>query len=75
MLLLLAKMIERAVARWYGRGVATIHLGTDGRIETTCPDCGEPLSCAVRDRRPDDPDLLFHCFVPAAAWWDDIVFT
>ena len=28
-----------------------------------------------RDRRPDDESLLFHCLVPAAHWWDDIVFT
>jgi len=25
--------------------------------------------------RPDDESLLFHCLVPAARWWDDIVFT
>jgi hypothetical protein len=35
----------------------------------------EPLRIAVRDRRPDDTSLLFHCLVPAARWWDDIVFT
>jgi hypothetical protein len=29
----------------------------------------------VRDQRPDDISLLFHCLVPAARWWDDIVFT
>ena len=39
------------------------------------PDSGEPLSIAVRGQRPDDERLLFHCLVPAARWWDDIVFT
>jgi hypothetical protein len=29
----------------------------------------------MRDQRPDDESLLFHCLVPAARWWDDIVFT
>ena len=24
---------------------------------------------------PTTRRLLFHCLVPAAAWWDDIVFT
>ena len=24
---------------------------------------------------PDDETLLFHCLVPAARWWEDIVFT
>ena len=47
----------------------------DGRIETSCPDCGEALTVEVREQRPDDESLLFHCLVPAARWWDDIVFT
>jgi hypothetical protein len=24
---------------------------------------------------PAPSDWLFHCLVPAAHWWDDIVFT
>jgi hypothetical protein len=65
---------------WYGNcawdafGICAA-LDTDGRIETSCPECGEPLEVAVRDERPDDESLLFHCLVPAAHWWDDIVFT
>ncbi len=31
------KMIERAVARWYARGVATITLGTEARISALAP--------------------------------------
>jgi hypothetical protein len=65
---------------WYGNcawdafGIcAALHEG--GRIETSCADCGEPLSVAVRDGRPDDESLLFHVLVPARHWWDDIVFT
>ena len=50
-------------------------LDVDGRIESSCPDCGEPYAIDVRERVPDDPELLFHCHVPAAQWWDDIVFT
>ena len=50
-------------------------LHVDGRIETSCPDCGEPLSIRVIDEQPDDDSLLFHCLVPAARWWNDIVFT
>jgi hypothetical protein len=65
---------------WYGNcawdalGVCAA-LGRDGRIETTCPDCAAPLMIEVRNEQPDDDSLLFHCFVPAARWWDDIVFT
>ena len=59
---------------WDAFGICAA-LHTDGAIETSCPDCGEPIEIAVRDQRPDDDTLLFHCLVPAARWWDDIVFT
>lgn len=59
---------------WDAFGVCAA-LHADGRIETSCPDCGEPLAIDVRDQRPSDQSLLFHCLVPAAHWWDDIVFT
>jgi Alkylmercury lyase len=59
---------------WDAFGVcASLHV--DGRIETSCADCGEQLSVDVRDQRPSDERLLFHCLVPAAHWWDDIAFT
>ena len=65
---------------WYGNcawdafGIC-IALHADGRIETICPDCGEAIVVDVRDGQCDDASLLFHCLVPAARWWDDIVFT
>ena len=59
---------------WDAFGICAA-LHTDGLIETSCPDCGEPLVVEVQDERPDDESLLFHCLVPAARWWDDIVFT
>ena len=58
---------------WDAFGICIL-LG-DGRIDTTCPDCGEEIRVEVRGDRPDDQGLLFHCLVPAAHWWDDIVFT
>jgi len=65
---------------WYGNcawdalGICAA-LRTDGRVETSCPDCGESLALEIHDGRVDDESLLFHCLVPAAHWWDDIVFT
>ena len=59
---------------WDAFGVCAA-LHSDGRISASCPDCGEPLDLAVRSERPDDDSPLFHCLVPAAHWWDDIVFT
>jgi hypothetical protein len=70
-----------AAGRWWYANCAWDALGvcaalhTDGVVETSCADCGEPLTVEIRDERPDDTSLLFHCLVPAAHWWDDIVFT
>jgi hypothetical protein len=59
---------------WDAFGVCAA-LHSDGRIETSCPDCTEPIAVEVRQQQPDDGTLLFHCLVPASHWWDDIVFT
>jgi Alkylmercury lyase len=65
---------------WYGNcawdafGIpAALHV--DGHVETSCPDCAEPIAVEVLDGRPSDEGLVFHCLVPAGHWWDDIVFT
>jgi hypothetical protein len=71
----------QAAGRWWYGNCAWDALGicaalqVDGRIETSCPDCGETIALEVRDQRPHDESLLFHCLVPAAHWWDDIIFT
>jgi Alkylmercury lyase len=59
---------------WDAFGVCAA-LNVDGRIETSCPDCAEPIAVESRDGKPDDESLLFHVLVPARRWWDDIVFT
>jgi hypothetical protein len=75
-----AYRVQAAGRWWYGNcawdalGICAA-LSTDGRIETSCPDCGEAIAFDVRGRRPDDERLLFHCLIPAAHWWDDIIFT
>lgn len=71
----------RAAGRWWyancgwdAFGICAA-LGMDGEIHTACPDCGEPIETGVSNRRPTNPDPLFHCLAPAAAWWNDIGFT
>jgi hypothetical protein len=59
---------------WDAFGVCAA-LRCDGRIETSCPDCGDPIGVSVEDQRPDDETLVFHCLVPASEWWEDIVYT
>jgi hypothetical protein len=54
---------------WDAFGIcAALHV--DGRIETACPDCGEPVQVDVVDQRPSDETLLFHCLMPARRWWE-----
>jgi hypothetical protein len=71
----------KAAGRWWYANCAWDAFGicaalhVHGRIEAACPDCGQQLRIVVRDQRPDDNSLLFHCPVPAARWWDDIAFT
>jgi len=56
----------------FGVGVA---LHADAHISASCADCGGALEIDVCDRRPAQDDPIFHVLVPAAHWWDDIVFT
>ena len=56
---------------WDAIGIlAALHV--DGRIEYVTSD---PIVVEIRAGHPDDASLVFHCDVPAAHWWDDIVFT
>ena len=59
---------------WDAFGILSA-LDVDGQIESSCPDCGEAYRVQVTDRKIDPADFLFHCLVPAAHWWDDIIFT
>jgi hypothetical protein len=60
---------------WDALGVIAM-LGGIGRIESTCPDCDEPLAAEAAIRRISAPrDYVVHFSVPAAHWWDDIGFT
>jgi hypothetical protein len=65
---------------WYGNcawdslGVIAA-LGGDGLYVTSCPDCAEPLELEVHGGELEDADAVFHLAVPAAQWWDDVVFT
>ena len=73
-------LVHAAGRAWYANcawdafGICAA-LHADGRIETSCLDCGESLTIDVEDEAPSDPSLLFHCLVPARLWWEDIVFT
>ncbi len=59
---------------WDAFGICAA-LHSDGRIESSCPDCSDPIVVEVEAQQPTDSSLVFHCLVPARLWWDDIVFT
>jgi hypothetical protein len=60
---------------WDALGIpAALHA--DGRVQSRCPDCGEPLELEVREGvLARGAELLVHFVVPARQWWDDIGFT
>jgi hypothetical protein len=59
---------------WDALGVpAALH--TSGTIHSRCERSHEPLRLAVSLSGPERSDWWFHCLVPAARWWDDLVFT
>jgi len=50
-------------------------LHRSGIVYSRCEQSGEPLHLGVGLEGPEPSTWIFHCLVPAAKWWDDIVFT
>jgi Alkylmercury lyase len=59
---------------WDALGILAM-LDADGLVGTTCPDCDEPMQLEVRGGQLASAEGIAHYAVPAAQWWDDIVFT
>jgi hypothetical protein len=63
---------------WDALGIPAA-LGQRATVHSRCEQSMEPLNLTVSLDGPDGPEAtagwLFHCAVPAARWWDDIVFT
>ena len=72
--------VEAASGAWWGNciwdalGVIAM-TGVDASVITSCADCGEAMSLTVEgsDLRP--AQAIAHFAIPAAHWWDDVVFT
>ena len=59
---------------WDALGIpAALHK--PATVRSRCEQSLEPLELEVSSGGPERSDWLFHCVVPAARWWDDIVFT
>jgi hypothetical protein len=59
---------------WDALGVPAA-LQKPGTVHSRCEQSGEPLRLKVSLQGPEASDWLFHCLVPAAKWWANIVFT
>jgi len=59
---------------WDALGIpAALHK--PATVHSRCEQSLEPLELEVSTGGSPACDWLFHCVVPAAQWWDDIVFT
>jgi len=59
---------------WDALGIpAALHRS--GVVHSRCEQSLEPLYLSVGLNGPALSTWLFHCLVPAAKWWDDLVFT
>jgi Alkylmercury lyase len=71
---IIEEKIYFANCAWDAFGIAAA-LKRDAAIESTCPDCDEPLTFDIRDEKPLLQECVVHFAVPAAQWWQDIVYT
>ena len=59
---------------WDALGIpAALHR--PGLVHSRCEQSLEPLHLQVDVNGPEPSSWVFHCLVPAAKWWDDLVFT
>jgi hypothetical protein len=59
---------------WDALGVPAA-LQRPATVHSRCEGSGDPLHLEVGLDGPGPSGWLFHSLVPAAKWWDDIVFT
>jgi len=59
---------------WDALGVPAA-LRRSAIVHSRCERSSEPLVLHVGVDGPPPSDWLFHCLVPAARWWSDLVFT
>jgi hypothetical protein len=72
-------LVRAGERSWYANCIwdsmaiaATLHA--DVELESSCGCCGAAIDLRVpQDCRPDD-ERVAHFAIPAAHWWDDIVF-
>ena len=56
-------------------GRAQAALQRAGVVHSRCEASLEPLRLEVGTEGNEPSDWIFHCLVPAALWWKNIVYT
>lgn len=59
---------------WDSLGVVAA-LHRPGVVYSECAQSRTPLQLEIGLDGPEASDWLFHSLVPAAEWWNDLVFT
>ena len=63
-----------APCAWDSLGIAAA-LHKDAVVHTSDGHTGEPITVVVRNGAPQAERCVMHIAVPAAHWWDDIIYT
>jgi hypothetical protein len=58
---------------WDAMGIPAM-LKQDATIEASCGCCGTAMHLAIADSSLEEASGIVHFAIPAAHWWDDIVF-
>jgi hypothetical protein len=59
---------------WDALGISAA-LHEDAVVEASDGYNGEPINLEVKDGKPVPHECAIHFAVPAARWWDDIIYT
>jgi hypothetical protein len=58
---------------WDAMGIAAM-LKKDATIEASCGCCGTAMNLKITNGSLEETNGIAHFAIPAAHWWDDIVF-
>lgn len=58
---------------WDAMGLAAM-VGADAHLDTSCGCCGSAMKLDIPLECSDDDERVAHFAIPAAHWWDDIVY-
>jgi hypothetical protein len=68
------RQVYSANCAWDALGIAAA-LHREAVVHSSCGQSGVPLRLEVGLEGPEPSSWLFHCEVPAARWWVNLVFT